>query len=62
MAKLYYGLNRGQHDTDIQSGSSDLGTDVELVVDTTKITTRDDVIVLLKNIEIKLMSDAGALQ
>lgn len=37
MAKQYYGLNRGQHLTDIQEGAADLGTDVQVVVDLTHV-------------------------
>lgn len=37
MAKEYYGVNRGQHDVDVQVGTSDLGTDVQIVVDLTHV-------------------------
>lgn len=35
MAKKYLGLNKGQTLKDIQTGSSDLGTDIQIVVDDT---------------------------
>lgn len=37
MAKQYWGLNRGQHMTDVQTGSADLGTDIQVVVDLTNV-------------------------
>lgn len=33
MAKEYWGLNRGQHQTDVQVGAADLGVNVQIVVD-----------------------------
>lgn len=37
MAKEYWGLNRGQHQTDVQKGAADLSTDVQVVVDLTNV-------------------------
>lgn len=37
MAKEYYGANRGQHQTDVQSGAADLGLDVQVVIDLTHV-------------------------
>lgn len=49
MAKEYWGLNRGQHQTDVTSGAADLGTDVQVVVDLTHVDvaggmTREEVV------------------
>lgn len=53
MAKEYFGANRGQHQVDVQSGSSDLGVDVQVVVDLTNVDTtggmsREEVIRLVE--------------
>lgn len=42
MASAYYGLNKGQHDTDVVVQSSAPSKDVYLAVDETKILTRQD--------------------
>lgn len=48
MAKQYYGVNLGQHLENVQEGSADLGTDVQVVVDLTNGLKREEVLRLLE--------------
>lgn len=40
MAVRYYGVNRGQHQTDVVNGTSTNSTDLELAMDLTKNITK----------------------
>ena len=50
MASNYYGLNKGQHQQDVATGTSTQSTDVELRVDTSKITSKEDAILAVTQI------------
>jgi len=50
MASNYYGLNKGQNQTQVVVGTSTGSTDVELRVDMAKISSREDALVVLENI------------
>ena len=50
MATAYLGMNRGQHETDVTSGTSDPGTDLKITIDTSKNITREEFIRYLQMI------------
>jgi hypothetical protein len=49
MASQYWGINRGQHETDVVTQTSSPGKDVELKVDLTKNLTKEEVIRLVED-------------
>lgn len=55
MAKVYYGLNKGQPIESVVIGTVSNGTDVEVSVDTTKATGREDLLLALANIEAQIL-------
>lgn len=55
MAKVYYGLNKGQPIESVAIGTASNGTDVEVSVDTTKATGREDLLLALANIEAQIL-------
>lgn len=58
MASVYYGVNLGQHDADVAIGTSTNSTDVELRVDTSKITTREQVNELVATLHAQVLKQA----
>lgn len=55
MASVYYGLNRGQPIESVKIGTATNSTDVEVRVDTTKVTSRADLLLALYNIEAQIL-------
>lgn len=57
MAKRFYGINRGQHQTDVVEGAATNSTDIELAVDLSKSLTRDEVMFLVQFIVDEIIMD-----
>lgn len=50
-ANLFVGINLGQNLNQVVSNTSTNGTDIEIAVDTTKVASRNDLLVALENLE-----------
>lgn len=57
MAHRFWGLNRGQHDVDVVEGAATGTKDLELNLDLSKNLTKQDVLVLIEAIRLKVMKD-----
>lgn len=55
MASQYYGLDRGQHQQQAQTGAADLALDVQIVVDLSSSITRSEVIAKIKELENRIL-------
>lgn len=57
MASQYYGLNRGQTEFSMTSGTSTGSVDVELRYDLTKSLTKSEILAILEQIRNQIIKD-----
>jgi hypothetical protein len=55
MATDYYGVNSGQHDTDVKAQTSTTGTDLIVTVNNSNILTKAKLLELLEYIKIAII-------
>ena len=57
-ANLFIGVNRGQNLNQVVSNTSTNSTDIEVAIDTSKLASREDALLLLEQIEAFLTQQA----
>lgn len=61
MASHYYGMNVGDHATDLVLGTSTGSTDVEIRVDDTNVTTRQQLVEAIDQLRIQIQQQSFPL-